>query len=237
MPGMKRGGPTSSFVTTRRACTSSAGGTRRVADNGSTSRVTRSATQSSPFTRSRSRRRDERDSSERPVRHAARPFTDLVVPVQWATPKRSAGRHAGLGAARQRRATGRPQLQAASAARHLLLRRRGADRPRRRRRGCASDAGPACDARRAARRARCRERQLLAERRLRPGSRQRRIPRRVAGRVLLQNVHVPDWHWFEPAIRRMAGLGRASGLPDPPIATRKYRRHPTCSWSVAELPA
>jgi sarcosine oxidase subunit alpha len=25
----------------------------------------------------------------------------------------------------------------------------------------------------------------------------------------------PDWHWFEPAIRRMAGLGRASGLPDP----------------------
>jgi sarcosine oxidase subunit alpha len=25
----------------------------------------------------------------------------------------------------------------------------------------------------------------------------------------------PDWHLFEPAIRRMAGLGRASGLPDP----------------------
>jgi sarcosine oxidase subunit alpha len=25
----------------------------------------------------------------------------------------------------------------------------------------------------------------------------------------------PDWHWFEPVIRRMAGLGRASGLPDP----------------------
>ncbi len=25
----------------------------------------------------------------------------------------------------------------------------------------------------------------------------------------------PDWHLFEPTIRRMAGLGRASGLPDP----------------------
>jgi sarcosine oxidase, subunit alpha len=25
----------------------------------------------------------------------------------------------------------------------------------------------------------------------------------------------PNWHWFEPAIRRMAGLGRASGEPDP----------------------
>ncbi|MGA2776975.1 MAG: 2Fe-2S iron-sulfur cluster-binding protein [Steroidobacteraceae bacterium] len=25
----------------------------------------------------------------------------------------------------------------------------------------------------------------------------------------------PDWHLFEPAIRKMAGLGRASGLPDP----------------------
>jgi sarcosine oxidase subunit alpha len=25
----------------------------------------------------------------------------------------------------------------------------------------------------------------------------------------------PDWHWFEPMIRKMAGLGRASGLPDP----------------------
>jgi sarcosine oxidase subunit alpha len=25
----------------------------------------------------------------------------------------------------------------------------------------------------------------------------------------------PDWHLFEPAIRRMAGLGRASGRPDP----------------------
>lgn len=25
----------------------------------------------------------------------------------------------------------------------------------------------------------------------------------------------PNWHWFEPFIRRMAGLGRASGLPDP----------------------
>ncbi|MDP9066569.1 MAG: 2Fe-2S iron-sulfur cluster-binding protein, partial [Pseudomonadota bacterium] len=25
----------------------------------------------------------------------------------------------------------------------------------------------------------------------------------------------PSWHLFEPAIRRMAGLGRASGLPDP----------------------
>jgi sarcosine oxidase subunit alpha len=25
----------------------------------------------------------------------------------------------------------------------------------------------------------------------------------------------PDWHLFEPSIRRMAGLGRASGLPDP----------------------
>ena len=25
----------------------------------------------------------------------------------------------------------------------------------------------------------------------------------------------PDWHLFEPTIRRMAGLGRASGMPDP----------------------
>ncbi|HEY1312971.1 MAG TPA: 2Fe-2S iron-sulfur cluster-binding protein, partial [Steroidobacteraceae bacterium] len=25
----------------------------------------------------------------------------------------------------------------------------------------------------------------------------------------------PNWHWYEPAIRRMAGLGRASSVPDP----------------------
>jgi sarcosine oxidase subunit alpha len=25
----------------------------------------------------------------------------------------------------------------------------------------------------------------------------------------------PNWHWFEPSIRRMAGLGRVSGQPDP----------------------
>ena len=25
----------------------------------------------------------------------------------------------------------------------------------------------------------------------------------------------PNWHWFEPAIRRMAGLGRVSGERDP----------------------
>ena len=68
----------------------------------------------------------------RPQRHAARSYArNPLVRVQRPGLQRLSWRYAGLGAARERRAARRPQLQTASAARHLLLRRRRADRARR----------------------------------------------------------------------------------------------------------
>ena len=32
----------------------------------------------------------------------------------------------------------------------------------------------------------------------------------------------PNWHWFEPLIRKIAGLGRASALPDPDCYEERY---------------
>src|SRR2546430_9159581 len=100
----------------------------------------------------------------RPPRSTLFPYTTLFR----SPAPRLQGRCAGLGAARERRAARRAQLQAAPSARHLLLRDRGALRGGRPRPGRAAHPECARDALAARRGARGGKRQLLAERRIRP---------------------------------------------------------------------
>ena len=115
------------------------------------------------------------------------------------------GRHAGLGAARERRAHRGPQFQAASPPWSARGRSRGAERHRDRGSGCDGGDQSQGDRSRAVRRSGRAEREHLAERAIRPRRPvvDARVPAR--SRVLLQDVHVAGMGGLRTA---RAPLGR-----------------------------
>ena len=137
--------------------------------------------------------------------------------LQWAPAPRLQGRHAGLRAARERRAARRAQLQAAPSARHLLLRDRGALRGGRPRPGRAAHPECARDALAARRGARSGERQLLAERGIGPRGAHRRLCGAAARRFLLQDLHVAELARVRAAdpAHGGSGPGAAAARPRP----------------------
>ena len=143
------------------------------------------------------------------------------------------GRYARIGAARQRRAARRSQLQAAPTARNYLLRRRGADRPGRHRLGRPAHAERARDAPRAPSRSRGAQRQLLAERWLRLGCTQRLLLRALARRLLLQNVQVAELASVRALDPPYGGLGPWRHASSIPTATMRYPSRRTSRWSAA----
>ena len=143
-------------------------------------------------------------------------------------------RHAGLGAARQRRPSGRPQLQVPPAARDHDRRRRGAERA-----GPARAAGGRSEPNLRATEIELydgldgREPEPLAVARLR----RRRGRPTCCRRFLPAGFYYKTFLWpaawwqsvYEPFIRRAAGLGRAPTRPDP---DRYLHRHAHCDVLV-----
>ena len=144
-------------------------------------------------------------------------------------------RHARLRAARQRRAPRRAQLQAAPAARHLVLRRGGAERAGGRGRGCAPHAERARDAAADRRGPERGERQLLAGCGAGPGRTHRRLRRTAAGGLLLQDLQVAELAAVRACHPPHGGPGAGAARAPTPITTRKSPWRPTCSWSAAGI--
>ena len=129
-------------------------------------------------------------------------------------------RHAGLGAARQRRAAGRPLVQISPPARHAVGRRRGAQRA-----GRTARAARGASRTRAPRWSNCTTGWRRASQnrwpslRLRSAARSTRLfaPLFVAG-FYYKTFMWPACFWekvYEPLIRRAAGLGRAVAAARP----------------------
>ena len=159
-------------------------------------------------------------------------FNGRLSPASRATP--------GVGAARERRATGRAQLQAAPSARHLLLRHGGTQRAGRRR------ARGAAHAERFARRwSRCttglgrEQRQLLARRCASISGRSTNgFAALLPAGFYYKTFKWPDWQWFEPSD---PAHGRARPAGHRADATRPLRgsrrRRGRRWWSAAASPA
>ena len=145
-----------------------------------------------------------------------------------------AGRHAGLGAARQRRAAGRPLVQVSPAARHPHRRVGGAERAGRAAHRRAARAEHAGDHGRALRRARGSEPEPLAVARASTCCAVNQ-PARAAASAPASTTRPSCGRprfWeklYEPLIRRAAGLGRAAGEP---IRTTTRRRYAFCDVLV-----
>ena len=146
------------------------------------------------------------------------------------------GRHAGLGAARERRASRRPLVQVSPAARHLSAGRRSrmrwstVDRDDARR-----DAEPARDAGRALRRPAARQPEPLAVARASTSAPSNDLlSPLLSGGLLLQDLHVAA-RLLEAPLRAGIRAPPASGARPTrpiPIATRSATRIATC-WSSA----
>ena len=130
------------------------------------------------------------------------------------------GRHAGLGAARQRRPPRRPLVQISPPARHPRRRRGGAERAGRRSTAAtgALDAEPARHAGRALRGPRRREPEPLAFARLRRRRSQRPALAALRRRVLLQDLHVAGARAWKRCLR--------ADDPRAPRASASRRREP-----------
>ncbi len=179
----------------------------------------------------------DRLASSRALRPAPRSIAAPVLRIQRPAHERASGRYAGLGAAGERGAARGAQLQAASAARHFFLRRRGTQRSCRLGRWRHPYAQHARHLGGVARRSHRRQRQLLAERRLRCRCGHRagwlRCCRRAfttrhsSGRIgMCSSPRFAAW--------------RVSAVPPEnpiPIDTRKRRRKPRSWWWAAGSPA
>jgi len=127
-------------------------------------------------------------------------------------------RYAGIRVARGGRAIGRPLVQVSPPARHRRRGIRGAECVGRAALGRPARAQHPSDGRRALRRARGTQPELMAECPPRPGAVNSLLsPIFVAG-FYYKTFMWPAAFWeklYEPLIRRAAGLGRASHEPDP----------------------
>ena len=160
-------------------------------------------------------------------RRSHRPGAAGRVHVRRPALRRVCRRHAGLGAARERRPRVRPLLQVSPPARAARRRFRGAE--------CARDrsCGMPGDARRTCARRRSRSTRDSSPRARTAG------PRSVSTCMAVNDVLAPlfpaafyyktfmwprsAWHrWYEPAIRRAAGLGRAPSAPDPDRYAQRF---------------
>ena len=253
-----RGTTTSTCATTRPARIASCGITRRLprlagrdarhAHARRSSRVEAAAR----AVRSRARLRTPRDGRRRPrpqpaPRLASRAGSDRPQPSRsrftfdGRALSRPSRRHAGLGAARQRRAAGRPLVQVPPAARHPDGRAGGAQRAGRAAHRRAARAEHARDHGRALRRARRREPEPLAVARASTCWRSTQLlaPFLVGG-LLLQDLHVAGvvlgegLRAADPPRRRPRPRRRREPIPTP---TRRRSRIATCWSSAAGRPA
>ena len=145
-------------------------------------------------------------------------------------------RHAGLGAARQRRAAGRPLVQVSPAARHPHRRAGGAERAGRaahRRAARAEHRATTVELYDGLEAASQNRWPSLA---LRPAGGQLAGSRRCCRAGFYYKTFMwPASFWervYEPLIRRAAGLGRAAGEPDPDHYEKAFLHSATC-WSSA----
>ena len=149
---------------------------------------------------------------------------------------RGSRRHAGLGAARQRRAAGRAVVQVPPAARHPDGRAGGAERAgRAAATGARREPNTRATMAELLRRAGGDEPEPLAVARLRRGGGERAAGAVPVGAGFYYKTFMwPAAFWeqlYEPLIRRAAGLGRAERAARPRPLREGLRASATCWWS------